>query len=49
MAGVNMHYGSLLVLELLARAAYPYRVDDNSEFAQFGSSLTVSTIRTNAV
>lgn len=38
-ASVNFHYASLLMLELLARL-HCYRVEGNSQFAQFGSSLT---------
>ncbi len=38
-APVNMHYGSLAVMELLARL-HSFRVDGNGPFAQFGSSLT---------
>lgn len=38
-ASVNMHYGSMAVLEILARL-HPYRVEGNAPFAQFGSSLT---------
>ena len=36
---VNMHYASLAVMEMLARL-HPYRVEENSSYAQFGSSLT---------
>ena len=36
---VNMHYASLAVLEMLARI-HDFRVDGNSPFARFGSSLT---------
>lgn len=38
-SAVNTHYASLAVLEFLARV-HPYRDEENTDFAQFGSSLT---------
>lgn len=40
---VNMHYASLVVLELLARL-HPYRDDGNENFAWHGSSLTAQSL-----
>lgn len=38
---INMHYASLAVIEFLERI-HSFRDDSNSDFAQFGSSLTQS-------